>query len=52
MLIPITANAQTLKPKTNPTTQVVTAQKSAARSPYAAQIKLERQTIKDNYKAN
>ena len=52
MLIPITASAQTLTPKTNPATQVVTAQKSAARSRYAAQIKLERQTIKDNYKAN
>ena len=52
MLIPITASAQTITPKSNPTNQVVTAQKNSARSPYAKQIKLERQIIKNNYETN
>ena len=41
MLIPMAVSAQTL-----------TTQKNPARAPYASQIKLERQTIKNNYKTN
>ena len=43
MLMPIGVSAQTL---------TTTTQNNPARAPYASQIKLERQTIKDNYNTN
>ena len=52
MLIPIGVGAQTLTTTTKPDAKVATTQKDPARAPYASQIKLERQTIKDNYNTN
>ena len=51
MLIPIAVSAQTLT-TTKPDAQAVATQKNPARAPYASQLKLERQTIKDNYNTN
>jgi len=50
MLIPIGVSAQTLTTKS--ATPVATTQKDSAKTPYASQIKLERQTIKTNYETN
>jgi len=52
MLIPIGVSAQTLTTKANPDTQVASTQKNPARAPYADQIKLERQEIKNNHNTN
>ena len=52
MLIPMAVSAQTLTTTTKPDAQVVATQKNTARAPYASQLKLERQTIKDNYNTN
>ena len=52
MLIPIGVGAQTLTTTTKPDAPVATTQKNPARAPYASQIKLDRQTIKDNYNKN
>ena len=52
MLIPIGVSARTLTTTTKPDARVVTTHKNPARAPYASQLKLERQTIKDNYNTN
>lgn len=52
MLIPIGVSAQSLTTKNKPDAQVATTQKNLARSPYASQIKSEKQTIKNNYDKN
>ena len=52
MLIPMGVSAQALTTTTKPDTQVVATKKNSAKAPYASKLKLERQTIKDNYNTN